>query len=214
MRIFYLNPHSFRYDNKEKFYQLQQKIKELEIDYCLLSSCDRKQDSRNLNQIKRRFRQINRNVKIILSDSGQYEVIKNNQMLGGTFKVIFSKQIQLVSNKYSHSKGRQSSIKLKTQKKSIILTTIYRLPNNTNKGIYTIKIQLDKASKQVKSASSHRKEFIKNLLNYISNNEQNYDLIIAGDLNESIELNTIQDFMNEYGLIKVHMFVNRIYETR
>jgi len=22
MRIFYLNPHSFRYDNKEKFYQL------------------------------------------------------------------------------------------------------------------------------------------------------------------------------------------------
>ena len=135
-------------------------------------------------------------------------------MLGGTFKVIFSKQIQLVSNKYSHSKGRQSSIKLKTQKKSIILTTIYRLPNNTNKGIYTIKIQLDKASKQVKSTSSHRKEFIKNLLNYISNNEQNYDLIIAGDLNESIELNTIQDFMNEYRLIKVHMFVNRIYETR
>ena len=42
MRLFMVNPHRIRPNNEEKINQLKTKIKELEIDYILLSSSDRK----------------------------------------------------------------------------------------------------------------------------------------------------------------------------
>ena len=65
-------------DKITKKNKLHKKIEELQINYCLLSSCNIKWNLSNLNQIEQQLKQINKNIEITSSDSRQYKAVKDN----------------------------------------------------------------------------------------------------------------------------------------
>jgi len=51
--------------------------------------------------------------------------------------------------------------------KSLLIITLYRLPDRSEKGIYTVKAQLDYQKAKVKTAKAYRNEIFDTLNDYI-----------------------------------------------
>ena len=56
----------------------------------------------------------------------------------------------------------------------------------------------------MKAPNAYRKEFFKDLSYFIEIKKEKSNLFIVCDLNESIEANTIQNFMIDNGVIEAH----------
>ena len=94
-------------------------------------------------------------------------------------------------------------------RKSLLIITAYRITETGGHGVYTVKAQLDKLDKQVRSIKKYRKEFLRDLASFI--NKMNLDnMLIVVDLNKHIISNAIKQFAIENGLCDCHEFINSL----
>ena len=76
--FFYINPYGFGPNTIEKFYQIERKSNEINIDGYLFSSTDRRWNTITQNKMVRQFKLLDQRVKILFLDSSQYQAIKNS----------------------------------------------------------------------------------------------------------------------------------------
>ena len=70
IRILSLNPSEFGPDNAEKMELMMRAARTNKIDGILLSSPDRKWTTSRIEQIKRKFKKVNKEIIVIALDSG------------------------------------------------------------------------------------------------------------------------------------------------
>ena len=90
-------------------------------------------------------------------------------MPGGNANIILGKWTNLINNEYNEKdkKGRQTLTILKANNKKLLIITRYHITESRGEGIYLVQVQLDSTKGQVKSLLTHRKEFFKDLTEYI-----------------------------------------------
>ena len=71
IRILALNPRGFGPKNNEKINMLKKAMNDYKIDIVLMSSTDRKWNELREETIKRKIKPINKNVEVVVSDSGE-----------------------------------------------------------------------------------------------------------------------------------------------
>ena len=165
-----------------------------------------------MSRIERIMKQIHQIVKIVINDSKQYYVTRNNYLLGGLLNIIFNKCSPIIQQQ-KITKGRLgnwSAIALEYNGKRVELINLYRILLSSSNGVsclYTQYILVDKCSKTV---SQYRKEVLKEIKQHIQNNQEITDIIIARDYNQDIKENEIRNFYNELGVRDIHSKVNNI----
>jgi len=112
---------------------------EKDIDYCLLSSTDRKWTNNTKDRMLGRLKKVNKDIVISISDSSKYNEMKTTWMLGGTFSYILGKWSMIVIENDSDLKGRWSTFTLEANAKRILIVNVYRITKSTTKGLYTVK---------------------------------------------------------------------------
>jgi len=73
-----------------------------------------------------------------------------------------------------------------------------------------VKVQIDKIIKQVKMANHYRTVILEDLTEFIAIEKQTSEILLAGDFNEVIDSEQINQFLIGYGLFKVYKMVNRL----
>ena len=81
---------------------------------------------------------------------------------------------------------------------------MYGLPDRSNKGLYIVKVQYDTKIKSIKTVKQYWEAILKDLSKFRDKNKGKRDMIIAGDLNESINFNQIVEFLTENGLFDTY----------
>jgi len=81
---------------------------------------------------------------------------------------------------------------------------MYGLPDRSNKGLYIVKVQYDTKIKSIKTVKQYWEAILKDLSKFRDKNKGKRDMIIAGDLNESINFNQIVEFLTENGLLDAY----------
>ena len=76
--------------------------------------------------------------------------------------------------------------------KTILIITVYRLPEGSVQGIHTQRAQINRKEKKVKTSATHRAKILKHLTRYIKSQKNLDDIIIAADWNQSIDSQSIQ----------------------
>ena len=91
------------------------------------------------------------------------------------------------------------AFELTNYEKTILIITIYRIPNGTG-GVYSTLNQYNQGDGKVKSANTYRKEILNEIKQYIKSKSNINDTMIAGDFNQFISSNKIQVFFNQISI--------------
>ena len=83
------------------------------------------------------------------------------------------------------------AVKLKYSMKVIAITNIYRLPITLSNSSKCSLTQYNKIDRKTKTTNKYRKEIFLNIKQYLKDNNDIDDIIIAGDFNQYIEANEI-----------------------
>ena len=86
--------------------------------------------------------------------------------------------------------GKQIEFKLINQLKTILVITVYRIPNCTG-GVYSALSQYNQADSEIKNTIKYQKELLSEIEDYIASQQQIKDILIAGDFNQFIGSNKI-----------------------
>jgi len=65
--------------------------------------------------------------------------------------------------------------------KTILIITVYRLPEGSTQGTHTQRAQINRKEKKIKTSATHRAEILKYLTRYIKSQKNLDDIIIAAD---------------------------------
>ena len=143
--------------------------KRYEIDRILLSSLDRKWSSSKIDQIKRRFRKINKEIAILASDCGQETRTTNGYLPGGTINILLGRVAGLNVKNFSKTdrKGRWSSFRLESNQKTMQVFNIYRIPESTALGILKSRAQYDLYNGEIKISRQYQDELLEELVKEI-----------------------------------------------
>ena len=98
-----------------------------QIDGILLSSPDQKWISTKVDRLKKHFRAINKEVDIIVSDSGQEARTENRYLPGGTVNIIMGRLVGIrkLGQDRKDYLGRWSSFRLEGNRKVVQVITVY-----------------------------------------------------------------------------------------
>ena len=135
-------------------------------------------------------------------------------MPGGNLACVLGKQSLLVIKTSNDLKRRQSTVTIGTEKKKLTLIITYRIPETYRDRVFTVKVQLDKCYKLVKTTSFYREIIMKDLTKLIDTLKRIDEIILAEDFNEDIDSRNIQQFLIRNGLMEVHTFVNGPYQNK
>ena len=152
IRILSLNPRGFGPENEEKLAMMIKSIKKYSIDAVLLSSPDRKWTNNKLERLQRRFRQVNKEVEIISSNSDQNPRTSNGYLPGGTASILLGRiaGMKVKDSERRDSLGRWNSFDIEGNNKTIRICNIYRIIDSSSPGILKSKVQYDRSTGEVK----------------------------------------------------------------
>jgi len=206
MRLCSVNPNGFRVDLIEKIEQMKRAVEQNQIDCILMSSPDRKQTSSNENQIARIFRAVYQNVIVNTANSRVKSDSKTNWLPGGELLIIGGKWINHISNAdtYKDLLGHWHTVKIQANGRSIMIITMYRLPDRSREELNTVKVQYNKKNKVTKSAKQYRDQMIEDLSNYIECNKSGSNIILTSNMNEAIDSKNIDKFLISNGLFNIY----------
>ena len=214
VRFLLVNPRGFGPDTVDKMETMIASTKKYEIDGLLLSAPDRKWNVHKIDYIKRKFKTINREVEVIISDSGQDVRSRNGYLPGGTINILLGRVAGLRIKQYEKKDGmgRWSSFRLEGNGKVLQFITIYRIPESTAPGILKSRAQYDRCCGEVKTSRQYRDQLLDDIAEEIkiAKADDVNDFVIAGDFNQDIAGDQMQRFMRENGLFEVHHTVNNI----
>ena len=98
-----MNPRGFGPDNEEKVEMMKKSIREFNIDRVLLSSPDQKWSTAKIDRLKRTFKQINKDVEIIATDSGQSARTEKGYLPGGTLNIIIGPLVGMIMKRQNRT---------------------------------------------------------------------------------------------------------------
>ena len=149
---------------------------------------------------------------VITADSTMWSVSKESYLPGGVATILRGKYRALIDEK-SITKGRLGNwvaVTLKHNRKAILVINVYRLPYTTQQGPRSCLTQYNVLEGNAKPASEIRKDTLKQIKQYIYQNTEIDDIIIAGDLNENVNSKEIKKFFNDIGVEDIHSRYNNI----
>jgi len=98
--------------------------------------------------------------------------------------------------------------------KQVTIIVSYRIPETYSNNVFTVKAQLDKYQKKIKTLQYYHKQILNDLIVYIDNLPETSEIIIAGDFNESVDSEEIQQFLIRNRLMEVHTVLNGDYHRK
>ena len=105
MRLLQLNPHGFGPEMNEKINMLKEVIVNMQIDAILFSAPDRKWSTSKVDYLKCRLSPIDKNIAIIISDTGQNAKTRSGFLPRGVVSIIKGQSVRLIDvEKEKHSK--------------------------------------------------------------------------------------------------------------
>jgi len=135
------------------------------------------------------MKQVHQKLEFCYSDSKDYSCTKSSYLPGGTMSIWWDSIGSYINttNTKIDNLGRFHAISLEVNEKRVICITMYRIPVTPNNGKYSSIVQYNQMRKSVKLSEFYRREILSSITNYLAREKYN-DLIIAGDFNEDIFL--------------------------
>lgn len=212
-RILSINTCGFAPSNDDKVEMMIEKCKELRIDVLLLNETNTKWSHRNQDKIKRRLKELGREINIKTADSGRWELTKKEWLPGGVMSVVRGSVASLVQDEevYKGKYGNWIAMKIVGKEKTVVFINFYRIPVTSNKdATCSSLIQYNLIDGKAKTAAQYRSEIFEEIEKYIKDNEDITDVLIAGDMNQSIGSIEVQKFFERIGVVDVHQLHNNI----
>ena len=210
-RILTLNPNGINPWDNIQINMLTNAIETKQIDIALFNETNMKWTPANLDKIEKEMRNKYREVKVIGSDSKQWQLTNNNYLPGGLLTIIKGKCRALLQESQTHVNkyGNWMATTFSHNNKAVVVINLYRIPTSSSKGPRCCQTQYNIINGNMKSSTQYRKEILQQIKNYIQTNQFN-DIIIAGDFNQNIASNEIKQFCMEIGVKDIHSMINNI----
>ena len=191
---------------------LLESCKKYQINVLLLCETQVKWTARNLDKLKSCLKQLEREILVIGADSQQWQINQKQYLPGGVLSAFLGKSRSLVNeNKIKKSNfGNWIAVKLQHKNKTIAVINVYRISSSSSNGNLCSLTQYNLLEGKVRSPAEYRKEIFKQIKEYLNENEDINDVLLAGDLNQNIASNKIQAFFQEIGVQDVHSMYNNI----
>lgn len=134
-RILSINTCGFALSNDDKVEMMIEKCKELGIDVLLLNETNTKWSHRNQDKIKRRLKELGREINIKTADSGRWELTKKEWLPGGVMSAVRGSVASLVQDEevYKGKYGNWIAMKIVGKEKTVVFINFYRIPVTSNK---------------------------------------------------------------------------------
>jgi len=87
---------------------------------------------------------------------------------------------------------------------------MYRIPTSTSNGNKYSLTQYNLVDGKAKKPAQYRKEILSEIKKYVKDNEDIEEIILAGDFNQDIRSNEVQQFFIELGIQDVHSKDNNL----
>lgn len=212
IRIMNLNVKGLSPSNNEKIDRFIESIEKYQVDIMQINEVNVKWIPANLDKMKSKLKTLGREIVIKAADNSDKIVTTNDYLPGGVMTIIRRKCVALIeeSSIIKGSLGNWIAIPLVMNQKCVVLINIYRIPMSNQQGPKRNLTQYNVIEGNAKGATEHRKEIFKQIVTYIKSNQQIDDVILTGDLNQSIKSNEVQRFFEELGIEDVHSRVNNI----
>ena len=211
-RILSINTCGFAPSNNEKIEMIKQKSQELGIDILMLNETNTKWNQINQDKIINKLRCLGREIKVNTADSGRWELTKNEWLPGGVLTSVRGSITSVVSEKVHKGKyGNWIAIQLESQAKTVVIINVYRIPiSSPENAICSSLIQYNLIDGEAKTSTQYRNQIFKEIEDFVKNNNNITDVIVAGNFNQSVKSRAIQRFLENIGVIEVHHRYNNI----
>ena len=145
---------------------------------------------------------ISKDLNVNHSDSEEHELTPNTYLPGGTLITIFGSLSSYVveASKTSDKLGQWNAIKLKHEKKIIIVINLHRTPDGPGRGLKTCLSQHNRTTVIEHTARKHRKDLLKDIKKYLHEINEDKEIIIAGDFDQATGGDEMQRFYREIGV--------------
>jgi len=97
---------------------------------------------------------------------------------------------------------------MKVNNKGILIITFYCPPDGSAHGVYMVKNQMNLVDKKVKPIQTYRREYLKDITDYIANQKDINEILVAGDINQDVYSKEIESFLIANSLFNIHQFIN------
>ena len=182
-----------------------------QINIAMFNETNMKWTPSNLDKIEKDLQNKYREVKVIGSDSKQWQLINNNYLPGGLLTIIkgtcraLLQEYQTHINKY----GNWISVIFSHNNKTVAVINLCRLLASSSKGPRCCQMQYNITNGTIRSCTQYRKEILQQIKKYIQTKQFN-DIIITGDFNQNIASNEIKQFCTEIGVKDMYSATNNI----
>jgi len=185
------------------------KIKQ--IDIAMFNKTNIKWIPSNLDKIEKDLQNKYREVKVIGSDSKQWQLTNKNYLPGRLLTIIKGKCRALLQENqtYVNKFGNWMSMIFSHNNKTVTVINLYRIPTSLSKGPRCCQTQYNITNRIMKSSTQYRKEILQQIKEYIQTKQFN-DIIIASNFNQNIASNEIKQFCTEIGVKDIHSTINNI----
>ena len=211
LRFVTLNVKGLDPNNNLKIERFIKSIEKYQIDMMLLNEVNMKWTPSNIDKIERKLRKLGREIKVTPVDSTKWSVSKKNFLPGGLLTAMRGKFRSLIdeSNIKIGQLGNWVGIQMKHNGKTIVVINVCRLPNSSQQGPTRCVTQCNLLEGNAKTSNEFRRETLKQIKQHVNEMDAD-DIIIAGDLNESVNSKEIRKFFREIGVEDTHSRVNNI----
>ena len=117
----------------------------------------------------------------------------------GILNVIFNRCRLLIQKKTVKKRklGNWSAILLEYKGKWLEIINFYRITISLSNRVYCSLTQYNLANRKIKPISAHRRELLNEIKQYMHNEKNITDIIIAGDYNQDIRDRAVKQFHEE-----------------
>ena len=138
--------------------------------------------------------------------------MKCNYLPGGVLIAIRGKAASLIQNENAHHSKLRSFIivKLKKDSKIIALISLCRIPSSSPRGSSCCVAQHNAKEEKAESPNKHRKSIFKQIKQYLEDNSNVNNIIVAGDFNQDISSLEMRKFFSEIRVENTHHHQNNI----
>lgn len=189
IRGLYVNPHRFNTIYTLKTQQLLRCCQNISIDIVQLADTATRWTTRKSNKLAFTMNKYKSNSKIVTSDSSlPARTAAKEHLPGGTATILFHPVANWSqsSSHYIDPLGRWTAITLCIKEFSILLITLYCIPNTTNYGPLTSMAQYNTKTGIIQTSSFYRFQILNNISNYIDSRTDINDVILTGYFNQPI----------------------------
>ena len=92
---------------------------------------------------------------IVTTDSRETKRIKGKWLPGGTLSIFRRKWTNYIEQVHKDKYSQWNTVVMRMNRRAILIVILYRLPDGSRQGIYTIKAQIDYKKSKVKVVKAY-----------------------------------------------------------